>query len=165
MHHLADLVELLEQAADILNLSARAFGNTRYTCATDYFGVLAFVGSHRRDYSFDSFESIVVDVDILDSLAHTGYHGSKVLDITHTLYLLDLLEEIVDSLNIKEDGTYVDGTLGGGGHASHVLQRLKKGRLLLAVLMFFVFIFIVGAVSTIAYVAYVLKDLPSWMIR
>ena len=41
-----------------------------------------------------------------------------------------LLEEIVDSLNIKEDGTYVDGTLGGGGHASHVLQRLKKGRLI-----------------------------------
>jgi len=32
-------------------------------------------------------------------------------------------------LNIKEDGTYVDGTLGGGGHAYHVCSRLSdKGR-------------------------------------
>ncbi|MCI8659660.1 MAG: 16S rRNA (cytosine(1402)-N(4))-methyltransferase RsmH [Lachnospiraceae bacterium] len=41
-----------------------------------------------------------------------------------------LLEETIDSLNIKEDGIYVDGTLGGGGHASHVLQRLNTGHLI-----------------------------------
>lgn len=35
-----------------------------------------------------------------------------------------LLYETVDSLNIKEDGIYVDGTLGGGGHAYEVCKRL-----------------------------------------
>ena len=40
-----------------------------------------------------------------------------------------LLEETVDGLNIKPDGIYVDGTLGGGGHAYHVCSRLnEKGR-------------------------------------
>ena len=40
-----------------------------------------------------------------------------------------LLEETIQGLNIKEDGTYVDGTLGGGGHAFHVCRRLSdKGR-------------------------------------
>ena len=42
-----------------------------------------------------------------------------------------LLEETVDSLEIKPDGIYVDGTLGGGGHASLVCSRLgDKGRLI-----------------------------------
>lgn len=42
-----------------------------------------------------------------------------------------LLEETVDSLAIKPDGIYVDGTLGGGGHASLVCSRLSdKGRLI-----------------------------------
>lgn len=42
-----------------------------------------------------------------------------------------LLEETVDSLKIKPDGIYVDGTLGGGGHAYEVCSRLsEKGRLI-----------------------------------
>lgn len=42
-----------------------------------------------------------------------------------------LLYETVDSLNIRPDGIYVDGTLGGGGHASLVLNRLgEQGRLI-----------------------------------
>lgn len=40
-----------------------------------------------------------------------------------------LLYETVDSLNIKPDGVYVDGTLGGGGHAWEVCRRLgEQGR-------------------------------------
>ena len=40
-----------------------------------------------------------------------------------------LLEETVDGLNIKPDGIYVDGTLGGGGHAYEVCKQLsEKGR-------------------------------------
>lgn len=37
-----------------------------------------------------------------------------------------LLEETIDSLNIKPDGIYVDGTLGGGGHALEVCKRLGE---------------------------------------
>ncbi|WP_066717874.1 16S rRNA (cytosine(1402)-N(4))-methyltransferase RsmH [Clostridium sp. Marseille-P299] len=40
-----------------------------------------------------------------------------------------LLQETVDSLNVKLDGIYVDGTLGGGGHAFEVCKRLgENGR-------------------------------------
>lgn len=40
-----------------------------------------------------------------------------------------LLEETIENLNIKPDGVYVDGTLGGGGHAFHVCGRLgEEGR-------------------------------------
>ncbi len=38
-----------------------------------------------------------------------------------------MLEETIENLNIKPDGIYVDGTLGGGGHAFHVCKRLKNG--------------------------------------
>lgn len=36
-----------------------------------------------------------------------------------------LLEECIECLNIKKGGIYVDGTLGGGGHSSHILKRLN----------------------------------------
>ena len=39
-----------------------------------------------------------------------------------------LLDETIKYLNIKPDGIYVDGTLGGGGHAFHVCKRLDTGR-------------------------------------
>lgn len=38
-----------------------------------------------------------------------------------------MLEETIENLNIKPDGIYVDGTLGGGGHAFHVCKNLKNG--------------------------------------
>lgn len=40
-----------------------------------------------------------------------------------------LLEETIDGLNIKEDGIYVDCTLGGGGHSQEILKRLTTGHL------------------------------------
>lgn len=40
-----------------------------------------------------------------------------------------LLNEAIDGLNIKEDGIYVDCTLGGGGHSSFILEKLKTGHL------------------------------------
>ncbi len=40
-----------------------------------------------------------------------------------------LKDEIIDYLNIKKAGLYVDGTLGGGGHAEAVLKRLTDGHL------------------------------------
>lgn len=44
-----------------------------------------------------------------------------------------LLEETIDSLDIKPDGIYVDGTLGGGGHASQVCRRLGDGGRLIGI--------------------------------
>ena len=42
-----------------------------------------------------------------------------------------LLDECMESLNIKPDGIYVDGTLGGGGHSYEICRRLSdKGRLI-----------------------------------
>ena len=41
-----------------------------------------------------------------------------------------LLQECIDGLNIKPDGTYVDGTLGGAGHSFQIAQRLTTGRLI-----------------------------------
>ena len=42
-----------------------------------------------------------------------------------------LLEECIENLNIKPDGIYVDGTLGGAGHSYQICKRLSdKGRLI-----------------------------------
>ncbi len=42
-----------------------------------------------------------------------------------------LLDETIDNLNIKPDGIYVDGTLGGGGHSYEIAKRLSdNGRLI-----------------------------------
>ena len=42
-----------------------------------------------------------------------------------------LLNECIDALDIKEDGIYVDCTLGGAGHSLEILKRLSpKGRLI-----------------------------------
>ncbi|NLU53748.1 MAG: 16S rRNA (cytosine(1402)-N(4))-methyltransferase RsmH [Clostridiaceae bacterium] len=44
-----------------------------------------------------------------------------------------MLDECVEFLNIRPDGTYVDGTLGGGGHSSEILKRLGKDGLLIGI--------------------------------
>ena len=41
-----------------------------------------------------------------------------------------LLNETIDGLNIKENGIYVDGTAGGGGHSAEILSHLKDGKLI-----------------------------------
>jgi 16S rRNA (cytosine1402-N4)-methyltransferase len=46
---------------------------------------------------------------------------------THTPVLL---QESIESLNIRPDGVYVDLTLGRGGHSSAIAQKLDTGRLL-----------------------------------
>ena len=41
-----------------------------------------------------------------------------------------LLQECIDGLDIKPDGIYVDGTLGGAGHSTQIAKRLTTGRLI-----------------------------------
>ncbi len=50
------------------------------------------------------------------------------MEFSHTSVLL---AETIEGLKIKPDGIYVDGTLGGGGHAYHIASQLsKRGRLI-----------------------------------
>lgn len=44
-----------------------------------------------------------------------------------------LLNECIEGLNIKPDGTYVDCTLGGAGHSSHILKNLSKDGVLIGI--------------------------------
>ena len=44
-----------------------------------------------------------------------------------------LLQETIEGLNIRPDGIYADGTLGGGGHASEVAARLTEGGRLIGI--------------------------------
>ena len=44
-----------------------------------------------------------------------------------------LLEECIDGLNIKPDGIYVDGTLGGAGHSSEICKRLSPNGMLIGI--------------------------------
>ena len=41
-----------------------------------------------------------------------------------------LLDECIEALNIKPEGIYVDGTLGGAGHSSRIAAKLTTGRLI-----------------------------------
>lgn len=40
-----------------------------------------------------------------------------------------LLNECIEGLKIKQDGIYVDGTLGGAGHSSEIIKKLIMGSL------------------------------------
>ena len=44
-----------------------------------------------------------------------------------------LLQECIDALNIRPDGIYLDGTLGGAGHSSQIARRLTEGGRLIGV--------------------------------
>ena len=52
------------------------------------------------------------------------------MDFSHTSVLL---EECIANLNIRENGTYIDGTLGGAGHSSEILKRLGEGGRLIGI--------------------------------
>ena len=50
--------------------------------------------------------------------------------MTEAKHVSVLLDECIDALAIKPDGTYVDGTLGLGGHSYEIAKRLSGGRLI-----------------------------------
>lgn len=44
-----------------------------------------------------------------------------------------MLQECLENLNIKPDGVYVDGTIGGAGHSSRIIQRLSEKGILIGI--------------------------------
>ena len=44
-----------------------------------------------------------------------------------------MLNEVIDGLNIKKDGIYVDGTIGGAGHSKEIIKRLSDKGLLIGI--------------------------------
>ena len=44
-----------------------------------------------------------------------------------------LLKETIEGLNIKPDGIYVDGTIGGAGHSKEIIKRLSPNGLLIGI--------------------------------
>lgn len=44
-----------------------------------------------------------------------------------------LLDEVIENLNIRPSGIYVDGTLGGAGHSSQIAARLTEGGRLIGI--------------------------------
>ena len=44
-----------------------------------------------------------------------------------------LLDECINGLNIKQDGIYIDGTLGGAGHSKEIAKRLSSKGLLIGI--------------------------------
>ena len=53
-----------------------------------------------------------------------------ILDFKHVSVMLD---ECIDGLNIKPDGTYVDGTMGGAGHSIEIVKRLSSNGKLIGI--------------------------------
>ena len=64
----------------------------------------------KKEYSRNKFNVIKM---IIDSKVHVPV----------------MLNEVLEYLNIKEDGTYIDGTFGTGGHSQEILKKLRKGKL------------------------------------
>lgn len=57
-------------------------------------------------------------------------NGGYVLEFKHKPVLLD---ECINGLNIKQDGIYIDGTLGGAGHSKEIAKRLSSKGLLIGI--------------------------------
>ena len=86
--------------------------------------VLAGAGNRIEVWSSEKWAAANDDENI-EEICDMGALGNMIFKHKSVL-----LEETIDSLNIKPDGIYVDGTLGGGGHASEVCRRLgERGRL------------------------------------
>ena len=49
---------------------------------------------------------------------------------THNRHVPVMLMETIDNLRIKDNGIYIDGTLGLGGHSEAILQKIDKGLLI-----------------------------------
>ena len=51
----------------------------------------------------------------------------QIMEMVINMHISVLLNESIDGLNLKEDGIYVDATLGYAGHSSEILKRITRG--------------------------------------
>ena len=61
------------------------------------------------------------------SIVFIWFGRENIMEFTHKSVLLD---ECISGLNIRPDGIYLDGTLGGAGHSLAIVQKLTTGRLI-----------------------------------
>ena len=54
---------------------------------------------------------------------------TQLVNSSSSYHIPVLLNECLENLNIKENGIYVDATMGGGGHSSNILNRISNGHL------------------------------------
>ena len=57
-------------------------------------------------------------------------YGDNNLEFNHKPVML---KECIDGLNIKPDGIYVDGTMGGAGHSKEIAKRISSKGLLIGI--------------------------------
>ncbi len=94
MHHLADLVKLLEQTVNLNNSRSRALGYTLNPGAADNLRMFTLIRRHRAYHCLDTLKRVIVYIYVLYCLTHSRNHRSKVFDVTHALDLVYLLKEI-----------------------------------------------------------------------
>ena len=58
------------------------------------------------------------------------YHEGNILEFKHKSVML---EECIQGLNIKPNGIYVDGTMGGAGHSKEIAKKISKEGLLIGI--------------------------------
>jgi 16S rRNA (cytosine1402-N4)-methyltransferase len=63
-------------------------------------------------------------------MINNGGPEEAIMEYEHIPVMAD---EVTKGLNIKKDGTYADGTLGGGGHASRICEKLTEGALFIGI--------------------------------
>ena len=95
-HHLARLLELLEEAVHLHDAGARTFGDALFARAVEQRGVSALGRGHRRDYRLYRFEGIVAYLHAFQRLIHARNHTHQVFHRAHLLDLLQLREEVVE---------------------------------------------------------------------
>ena len=86
------LIKQFDQTRKMMKLVT----NNSKMAGVEQFGLCAFGRRHALDDGFYALEGVVVDIHILERLAHSRYHAGQILQITHALNLLYLVVEVVE---------------------------------------------------------------------
>ena len=90
------MVKLLDETIYFVDVRAAALRDALTATVVEHLRIATFVGRHALDDGFHTFEGVVVDIHVLQSLAHTGYHRGQVFDVAHLFDLTNLGEEVFE---------------------------------------------------------------------